>query len=190
MVRRTLVLLALVTGLLGSPPAFALPDWSVSLFPATGEIAGAPGSTIGWGYSIMNLDATAWLSLSGLSTDPFANGTALSLFDFPTLAPGQSVTVPFVTDTQGLFQLTWDLTAPVGAINTGTFLLGGEWYASDPFAGGEFLDFAADRTALYVATVTVPPANPVPGPSTLLLVASGLVGLGGMAWGRRRAGSV
>ena len=186
MVRRIALIATLLAGLLGSPAAFALPDWGFSLLPTTGEIAGAPGSTIGWGYSITNLDTTAWLSLSGLSTDPFANGTALSLFDFPTLGPGASVTVPFLADTQGLLQLTWDLTAPIGAVNTGTFLLSGEWYGSDPFAGGEFLDFAPDRTALYVATVAAPPDAPVPEPSTLLLAASGFATWGVMAWRRGR----
>ena len=127
MVRRVALIITFLVGLLGSPPAFAVPDWSVSLLPASGEIAGAPGATIGWGYTITNLDVDAWLSLSGLNTDPFANGTALSLFDFPTLAPGDSVTVPFIADTLGLVQLTWDLTAPAGAVNTGAFLLSGEW---------------------------------------------------------------
>lgn len=164
--------------------------WSVSLLPTTGEIAGAPGSTIGWGYSITNLDTTAWLSFSGLSTDPFANGTALSLFDFPTLAPGASVTVPFLVDTQGLFQLTWDLTAPVGTVETGTFLLTAGWYDADPFTGGQFLDSAATLPAAYIATVTAPPDAPVPEPSTLLLAASGFATWGVMAWrrGRRREG--
>lgn len=148
MVRRGALIVTLLAVLLGSPPAFAVPDWAFSLLPGTGEIAGPPGSTIGWGYTLTNLDTDAWLSLSGLNTDPFGNATALSLFDFPTLAPGDSVTVPFLADTQGLVQLTWDLTAPNDAVNTGTFLLSGEWYGSDPFAGGEFLDFAPDRAAL------------------------------------------
>ena len=99
MVCRVALIITFLVGLLGSPPAFAVPDWSVSLLPASGEIAGAPGATIGWGYTITNLDVDAWLSLSGLNTDPFAAGVAVSLFDFPTLAPGASVTVPFAADT-------------------------------------------------------------------------------------------
>jgi hypothetical protein len=81
-----------------------------------------------------------------------------------------------------------DLTAPTGAVNTGAFLLSGEWYGSDPFAGGEFLDFAADRAALYVPTVTAPPDAPVPEPSALLLSASGVTWLVGRA-GRRGGGA-
>ena len=66
-----------------------------SLLSEDGAIAGLAGSTIGWGYSIENESTTLWLVTSTLNSGSFDHGTPDLLFDFPILAPGQTVTVPF-----------------------------------------------------------------------------------------------
>ncbi len=146
-------------------------SFTFSLLPGSGAIAGAPGSTIGWGYTITNQSAVEWLVLTSLSADPFLHATPdASLFLFPILAPSASLTVPYsASGFQGLFQIGWDVTAPVGFTNSGLFLLGGEFWDADPFSGGAFVALATDQSAAYSATVTAA----VPEPSGLLLTGIG-----------------
>lgn len=161
---------------LWTAPAHAIPDWTFSTLPLDGAVSGEVGSTIGWGYTISNLDETNWLALSTLDSDLFQFGTPdASVFDYPILAPGASVSVPY-DGLFGLFQLTWDLDAPVGFVNSGLFTAGADWYDGDPFGGGLFLDTAGQRSTPYSATATAMAASAsVPEPSTLLLMVSGIL---------------
>jgi hypothetical protein len=175
------VRLAIVSGavafLLCLTPAARADSFTFGLLPPSGAVAGPPGATVGWGYSITNQSATNWLVLTGLSADVFLNGTPnAALFDFPTIAPTTTITVPYdPINFLGLYEFTWDPSAPVGFTNLGSFILSGEFWTNDPLAGGSFVSLAADQSAAYSATVT--PSAAVPEPSTLLLLATGLSGL-------------
>lgn len=149
--------------------------FTFSVLPPGGAISGAPGATIGWGYVVTNDSATDWLSLTGVDADPFAFAFPdASPFDFPILAPLQTLTVPYdPTLPRGLFQITWDVTAGAGSANAGTFTLHGEFFDGDPLAGGSFLAAADDQAAAYSASVVLETAE-VPEPATLLLCVTGL----------------
>ena len=74
-----------------------------------------------------------------------SNGTPTLLFDFPILAPGGTVTEAFDSvNSIGLFELQWDVSAPVGFVNIGNFTLSGEWWDGDPLNGGNFIAAAPD----------------------------------------------
>jgi hypothetical protein len=135
--------------------------YSFTALPA--DVAGPAGSTVGWGYSISNESTTSWLVLTALSAGAFEQGSPESLFDFPTLTPGEAVSVSFdPVNALGLYQLTWDATAPAGFVNTGLFTLTAEWWDGDPLAGGNFLSDAPDESAPYSATVTGSASVPEP----------------------------
>lgn len=175
--KRQVVKLILVTAmilLLGgqSDYANAIQDWRFDLLPAGGNVSGPAGSTVGWGYTITNLDSDYYLELTSISADLFLNGDPLELFDFPTVAPGASVSVPF-DGINGLYQLTWYPAAPVGFVNSGTFILSADWWE---FIDNAliFVETASDKSAEYSATVS--PAA-VPEPSTWLLLVSALPGI-------------
>ena len=127
------------------------------------DVAGPAGSTVGWGYSISNESATSWLVLTALNAGVFDQGSPESLFDFPNIAPGETVSVVFdPANFSGLYELTWDATAPIGFVNAGFFSLQGEWWDGDPLAGGNFLSVAPDESAPYSATVTGSTSIPEP----------------------------
>jgi hypothetical protein len=144
---------------LSASMAVAAPDWSFQTTPADGVISGSPGSTIGWGYTIMNLDATLWLLLNNLTADPFTNATPESLFDFPTVAPLSQATGP-------LYQITWDTGLAAGTFDEGVFTASATWYDADPANGGMPVIDAPDRLASYRAEVSAA----VPEPASSLLV--------------------
>lgn len=162
-------------------------DFTFALVPSSGAISGAPGTTIGWGYTVTNLSTTNWLTFSALSADPFANATPNAfLFDFPVLAPLATITVTYdPVNGLGLYEITWDPTAPVGFTNLGVFFLTGEFFASDPSIGGAPTVLTLDHSAPYSASVTSG-ATAVPEPATLWLLGAALAGLAG--W--RRASRV
>lgn len=165
--------------LLASRTTYADP-FTFTTIPSSGTVIGGPGSTVGWGYSITNLSSTNWLEITALNAGAFLLGTPdASIFNFPILEPGATVIVSYVPGLSGLFEFTWDLTAPVGFENIGMFLLSGAFWNGDPFGGGEFVELATDQSAPYTARVSSL-GTPVPEPSTLILLvlALGCVFLG------------
>ena len=125
------------------------------LLPSDGAVSGPPGSIVGWGYSITNNSLTDWFRTTALNSDSFSNGSPVLLFDFPIVAPGATVSVPFDSGTgAGLYELIWDVGAPAGFVNSGNFVLSGEWWDGDPLNGGNFLFSEPDISLPYSATVT------------------------------------
>ena len=158
-------------------------DIALTLLPLSGDIAGQSGSTIGWGYTITN-NTALWIQTEAVSSDAFLNGTPNLIFDFPAVGPGSFVTLDFslvVTGSCssppcGLYSLTWDTTAPGGFVNSGTFIVSSDFYSCDPSDPScTDLGPAPDASALYSATVT---GSGIPEPTSLLLMMSGVAGLG------------
>ena len=146
-----------------------------ALLPADGNVSGAPGSLVGWGYALTNTDPSNWFMSTNLNSDSFSNGTPTLLFDFPIVAPGGTVTEAFDSvNSIGLFELQWDVSAPAGFVNTGNFTLSGEWWDGDPLNGGGFIATAPDIALPYSATVAQG-SSTVPEPSSWWLCLSVLI---------------
>jgi hypothetical protein len=171
--------IALVLVVFEQPAYPDMMSWTLSTDPSNGAVSGPQGGTAGWGYTIANQSTSAWLVLTDLSSDPFLFGSAVSIFDFPIVAPGATVAVPF-DGANGLFQFTWDANAPLGFVNQGIFTASAEWWSGDPLAGGVFLQTALDQRASYSAAV-----SGVPEPSGVLLLGAVLTLLCGVIPGSR-----
>jgi hypothetical protein len=162
--------------LLSAVHATAAEIYDFSVLPAGGTFQGAPGSTVGWGYSIENESTSFWLVTTAMNSGLFQNGSPTLLFDFPAVAPGATVTVPFnELGATGLEELTWDTSAPAGFSNTGTFTLSAQWWDGDPLGIGSFRFAASDSAIPYTATVV---AAGVPEPATITPIALPLIALG------------
>jgi hypothetical protein len=145
-----------------------------ALLPSDGNVSGPPGSLVGWGYSLTNDSSADWFVSTNLGSDSFSNGTPTNLFDFPNLGPGQNVTEPFdPVNGIGVYELQWDPSAPGGFVNSGKFVLSGEWLDGDPLNGGNFIDAATDTALPYSATVSGSTSG-TPEPSSFALFACGV----------------
>jgi len=175
-IRAARSLTALATlAIIGTGSLCRADSFTFDLIPGSGNVTGPAGSTVGWGYSITNDSVADWLLTTNLNSDSFADGTATSLFDFPEVAPGATVTEAFdPINGIGLYELAWDPSAPTGFVNSGNFVLSAQWYDGDPFNGGSFIADAPDTNAAYSATVSSSGPAPVPEPSSIFLFATAI----------------
>jgi hypothetical protein len=150
---------------------FTVPDGVAVTSPA--------GLLTGWGYSLHNESSSLWLVTTDLSAGTFQHATPDLIFDFPDLAPGATVTVPYdPVKSAGLYQIGWDSNTPPGFVNSGKFTLSAEWWSGDPSNGGTLVGTAPSISQPYSATLT-------PEPGSNELVASALWMLGVMGIFRR-----
>jgi hypothetical protein len=168
-------------------------DDSFTLTAIPGSGPGTAGSTIGWGYSITNDSMTDYLDTTDIDSDLFLamDGTpSATIFDFPVVAPDTTVTEEYdPVGFFGLFQFTWNPDVPVGTTEAGNFIVYGSFCdPSDMYCaedGGTVLS-TSFATAGYSATVSPNSTAPVPEPSSILLLAAGLCGIGLWSWRRQR----
>ena len=154
-----------------APFAQSAAIWSAQLLPESGEIAAPQGGTAGWGYSITNEDSSLWLLPFNLDADTFEQGTPSSLFLFPLIAPGATITVPY-DGIDGLYGFSWDLSVPLGFQNVGIFMISADWFTGDPALGGAFSLSAGTVELPYSITAAGP--NAIPEPGTFLVGAAAL----------------
>src|SRR5579875_1070535 len=110
---------------LSALPALAADTYTFNVPPAE-NVSGPNGlfTLTGWGYTIQNESSSDWLVTTGLNAGTFLHASPQQIFDFPDLAPGASVAVPYDPITPaGLYQILWDQNAPAGFVNSGTFTL-------------------------------------------------------------------
>jgi hypothetical protein len=139
-------------------PAMADSIYTFSLLAPDGNLTGSAGSTVGWGYSIHNASDSQWLVTAALNAGSFQFASPQLIFDFPVIAPGATVSLPFNAATeQGLYALTWDRDAPSAFRNFGNFVLSAEWWSGDPDSGGQYAGAAPNFSQPYSATVTPEP---------------------------------
>jgi hypothetical protein len=142
------------------------------LIPADGNILGPAGSTIGWGYQIVNNSSTDYLLGGTLQPPSFldvVSSNNLFSTDIVDIAPGGTLTVPYVAGSSGLFEITWDPFAPQPHTESGTFAItGNTFYIGDPldpvnpgFPDSNQSPF--DLSASYSASVgsNVPELSPI-----------------------------
>jgi hypothetical protein len=168
------ILLAAATG------AFAFAD--LALLPGI-DLTGAPGSTIGWGYTITNLSAD-WLETTSLSSPSFTFGTPNAIFDYPVVAPMSSVTEQFSLVALnnactalpcGIYDIALPSTLPTPAVETGAFIVTTELFSTNPLVDPNAVDLGAGPTSTANFSVTETPATTTPEPGYMLpLAAAGL----------------
>jgi len=156
--------------------------FTFSTIPPSGDISGAAGSTVGWGYTVTNNSLDQWLMFNSIHSDVgFVNGTDNSgVFDFPVVAPNSTMTANY-DGTNGLYEFTLNPVVAAGFSNSGNFVLSAEWWSGDPFdeiAPGEFLETIPDFSVPYSVTVPVScNCTPVPESSSLPMLVCGVGGL-------------
>ncbi len=173
---RLVLLIPLLLAATAPSPLLGSDVYTFSTIPDSGNLSGASGATIGWGYSITNESTSDWLLATNLNADSFAFGTPTLLFDFPEVAPGATVTEAFdPIGLTGLYEDALNDPVPNGSVDSGSFVLSAQWYDGDPFNGGNFIADAVDTDAAYMATVTS--SSSTPEPSSFFLLASGIIAM-------------
>jgi hypothetical protein len=134
MTRRVVLLAALVVGLCSSR-AYATP--TATLFPTDGNVTGFPGTTVGWGVSILNTSDTVWLIITGSqfcgSNPNFGDPNSTDCSN--NLPPGPYVPYDGVTQFGTSFGIYTDYLLLAGIV-LAPFEQGVDTYTSNPFSPG------------------------------------------------------
>jgi len=190
--------LALVAFGLVLPINHAFADLSLTLIPANGVISGAPGSTIGWGFTITNTSTTDWLEVTSSSFTPatlLGTYTDFTPFNFIVVGPAPesaSVTQNFdPVALTGLGSFTISPSAPDGSSAIGQLSITYSLFSADPndpnfdpdtstVVADGFLCSASSGPLVPCGTAQVNVNAAVPEPRRLMLltVLAGFVALG------------
>jgi len=159
--------------------------YSFSTEPTDGVVSGTPGSTVGWGYSLTNNSTTDYLATLDVYGDVVLDslGTVdTSIFDLPIVAPMGTVTESYDPGNQlGLSQLFLDPGSTPGTGATGNFFIDAVFCANyDPTTGLllNCSDTVVTDSAAVTVSVTSPNGTPIPEPSSMMLLLSGICGFG------------
>jgi hypothetical protein len=176
------ILIATLVGV--SLTAFATADTLVMLNPTSGDLTGAPGDSVGWGFDIQNTSSGLWVSFTqsfllnetnpsvGMYTDLIGPQGGPVNFE---LGPNTSWDEAFDAAAQsGVGSFLIDPAAVIGSVDSGSIRILWDEYTGDPQTCSDCraTEFSVDLPF----SVTV---DPVPEPSTIWLALAGglLVGV-------------
>jgi hypothetical protein len=157
----------------------------IALSPPDGVISGAPGSTVGWGFSLTN--GADWVSIDSVTTENESSplgGVSGGFTSYMDLLGGLSngVTPPDKTwalafspgsPGTGLGQYAIDPGTPSGASDSGDFVIFYDEFSADPNTCGSCY---VDTLQLFDSNGNAPaftinvPASPVPEPALPMLM--------------------
>ena len=160
--------------------AVSLPAASLTLTPAT--VSGAPGTTTGWGFELLN-DTSNWIVINSVTDSgfnpAFGTFTEYAASSFFVFAPNSIAPVgfPFSLSTlEGFGQFAIAPGVTVGDFSTGSFRVGYDTYSSDPlvdFGAG----FITGDNYFDISFARVDAVAPIPEPATVALSGAALLAL-------------
>jgi hypothetical protein len=184
--KQRLAITAVLIAMLMSCAASPVYGSSITLSPPSGTISGAPGATVGWGFTISNasdfLVVTGSDFCVGADTSPCSNalGTYTDFIgpEFVVVGPppeSSTVSQPFDLTTQtGVGSFTFNSSALPGTNIAGEIVVTYDLFSVSPNSPG--FDPITDTVSVgnqLSANATVRTAA-VPEPATLILLACGL----------------
>ncbi len=165
-------------------------SFTFTTVPNPGAVSGTPGSTVGWGYTLTNDSSTDYLVTLDVFGDVVLDslGTVdTSIFDVPIVAPLGTVNESYdpanPLNMFGLSQLFLDPGLTPGTTATGKFYIDAVFCDVTLTICNSTIETESSAVAI---TVTSPSGAPVPEPSSMLLLLSGLSGIGLCLWYRQR----
>jgi hypothetical protein len=183
------------TTLLVSLLLAATPAWSATLTLTPPDIAGAPGSTIGFGFSMTGdlIYYTSIVSVTVLNEDNPGLGSFVDWLS-PQGGPDNAVLAPDATWTQsydpfqntGFGQYLMNAGVPAGSTDSGTFLVQYDQFFADPNTCS--FCWVGDSTLTVDFSVTAAAPAPEPGSVGYCWIGAGALGLSALVqrWRRRR----
>ncbi len=147
----------------------------LTLNPVSGALSGAPGSTIGWGFTITS-DLPDYMAITYVEFTPppaFGTFTDFAGYNFLVIGPSGTVTQAFNAGAMsglGSFQILGSATP---GVYNGELWVHWESYADDP-SGGPSGDPTGSGVFQPAVSITVTAPTAVPEPGSWLMFAGGL----------------